>query len=87
MKGEYPEVTIEDWPILAGIPKSSQGSNEVIKGLFFFVFFFFNIFIYLTAPGLSAACGVYLPDQGSNLGPPALGAQSRSHWTTREVPD
>ena len=40
MKGEYPEVTIEDWPILAGIPKSSQGSNEVIKGLFFFVFFF-----------------------------------------------
>ena len=31
-------------------------------------FFFFNIFIYLTAPGLSVACGIYFPDQGSNLG-------------------
>ena len=26
-----------------------------------------------------------VPDQGSGLGP-ALGAQSLSHWTTREVP-
>ena len=24
------------------------------------------------------------PDQGSNPGPPALGAWSLSHWTTRE---
>ena len=31
------------------------------------------------------ACGIYFPDQGSNLGP-VLGAQSLSHWTTREVP-
>ena len=31
-----------------------------------------------------AACGIRLPDQGSNPGPPAL-AVSLSHWTTREV--
>ena len=35
---------------------------------------------------LVAACGIQFPDQGSNLGSPALGAQSLSHWTTREVP-
>ena len=31
-------------------------------------------------------CGIQFPDQGLNPGPPALGAQSFSHWTTREVP-
>ena len=36
---------------------------------------------------LVAACGIWFPNQGSNLGPlPALGAWSLSHWTTRGVP-
>ena len=52
-------------------------------------FFFLNIylFIYLSVLGLScgmrallvAACGI-------EPGPPALGAWSLNHWTTREVP-
>ena len=28
-----------------------------------------------------------MPDEGSNPGPPALGVQSLSHWTTTDVPD
>ena len=35
---------------------------------FLCISFFLNIFIYLTASGLSVACGIYFPDQGSNLG-------------------
>ena len=35
---------------------------------------------------LVSACGIQFPYQGSNLEPPALGVQSPSHWTTREVP-
>ena len=34
-----------------------------------------------------AAWGISFPDQGLNLGPPALGAWSDSPWTTREVPN
>ena len=52
--------------------------------------FFFNICFYLflwLCWVLVAACGIYFPDQGSNPRPPALGAWSLSHWTTREVPD
>ena len=30
---------------------------------------------------------VYFPDQGVNLGPPALGTQCLSHWINRELPD
>ena len=54
-------------------------------------FFFFNMFIYLTALGLS--CGIFwcdmwdvVPWSGIEPGLPALGAQSLSHWTTREIP-
>ena len=32
------------------------------------------------------ACGIQFPDQGLKPVPLALGAQSLSHWTTREVP-
>ena len=39
-----------------------------------------QIFIYLTA-----ACGIQLPDQGSNPGPPAPGVQRPILWTTREI--
>ena len=35
---------------------------------------------------LAMACWIELPDQGSNLGPPALRAWSFGHWTTRAVP-
>ena len=70
-----------DWDYIEPTNKSEVNERH------FYFFNLTNIFIYLTAPGLSAASGVYFPDQGSNLGPPALGAQSRSHWTTREVPD
>ena len=34
---------------------------------------------------LVLACGIQLPDQGLNPGPPALGASSLSHWTTSQV--
>ena len=49
--------------------------------------FIFKIFIYLAAPVLVAACMRDLvPQPGLGPGPPALGAQSLNHWTTREVP-
>ena len=35
---------------------------------------------------LLVACGIYFPDQESNLSPSALAAQSLSHWTAREAP-
>ena len=50
------------------------------------IFFFFWVFIFLTALGLS--CGILdlFPWPGIGHKPPALGAQSLSHWATREVP-
>ena len=60
----------------------NMNSLLVYKGLYswppllLYFFFSFLIFIHLAAPGLSwackllvAACGIYLPDWGSNLGP------------------
>ena len=35
---------------------------------------------------LVAACGIYFPDLGIKPRSPALGAQSLSCWTAREVP-
>ena len=35
---------------------------------------------------LVVPCGICFPDQELNPGPPALGVQRLSHWTTREVP-
>ena len=61
----------------------------------FFVldFFFQYLFIYLAALGLSCgmqdlSCGMWdlVPRPGIEPGPPALGARSLNHWTTREVP-
>ena len=63
--------------------------------------FFKKLFIYLAVQDLQlgqvgslvgaggilvGADGVLFPDQGSTLGLPALGVQSLSHWTTKEVP-
>ena len=44
------------------------------------------VFIYLTAPDLSCGMWDLAPCPGIEPRPPALGAQSLSHWTTREVP-
>ena len=38
-------------------------------------------------PGLSWGMWDLVPQPGIKPGPPALGAQSLSHWTTTEVPD
>ena len=56
------------------------GGTEVV----FFSFFlsFFN----LAALGLSCGMRDLVPWPGMEPGPPALGAQSLNHWTTREVP-
>ena len=51
--------------------------------------FFFKIYFYLfilTAPGLSCGMRDLVPRPGTESWPPALGAQSLTHWTTREVP-
>ena len=47
---------------------------------------FIYIFIYLAALGINYSMQYLVPPPGSELSPPALGAQSPSHWTTREVP-
>ena len=56
----------------------------------FFIFKF--IFIYLAAPSLSCSMWALsciisdlVPRPGVKPGPPALEAQSLSHWTTREI--
>ena len=51
-----------DWDYIEPTNKSEVNERH------FYVFNLKNIFIYLTAPGLSVACGIYFPDQGSNLG-------------------
>ena len=67
------------------------------------IYLFIYLFIYLGCAGsssrhvgfLAAACKLLVaarmrdlvPRPGIELGPPALGAQSLTHWTTREVPD
>ena len=50
------------------------------------VFFFFLTFIYLAAPGLSCSMWDLVPWPGMEPKLPALGVQSLSHWTIREVP-
>ena len=50
------------------------------------VHWFYYVFIYLAAPDRS--CGVWGLVPGPGIDPgglPALGTQSLSHWTTREV--
>ena len=47
---------------------------------------FKKYFIYLAVSGLSCGMRDLVPWPGIKPGPPALGAQSLRHWTTREVP-
>ena len=44
------------------------------------------LFIYLAAPGLTCGMQDLVPWPGIEPRPPAVGAQSLIHWTTREVP-
>ena len=44
------------------------------------------LFVYLSALDLSCSMWDLVPWPGTEPGPPALGAQSLSHWTTRKVP-
>ena len=60
--------------------------NCAVVWAFFFFFFFKFLFIYLSALGLSCSMWDLAPRPGIEPGPPALGAQGPSHWTTRELP-
>ena len=61
----------------------------------FFLNYLFVYYLFLAhAVSLVAACGILVaacmwdlaPQPETEPGPPALGAQSPTHWTTREVP-
>ena len=54
--------------------------------LLFVFIFFFNFFFFFAALGPSCSMWDTAPRPGIEPGPPALAAQSLSHWTTREVP-
>ena len=59
----------------------------ILGGYLSFYFYFLNyIFIYLAVLGLGCSTRDIVPWPGIKPGPPALGAQSLNHWTTREVP-
>ena len=47
-----------------------------------FLIFYFMLFIW----SCCTACGILVPQGGTELTPPALEAQSLNHWITREVP-
>ena len=44
------------------------------------------LFISLAVSGLSCYMGNLIPSLRMEPGPPTLGKQTPSHWTTREVP-
>ena len=48
--------------------------------------FIYLIFMYLAVPALSCGIKDLILGPGVEPGVPALGAQSLTHWTTREVP-
>ena len=62
--------------------------SKILRRSFSFSFFKKKSFIYfnLAALGLSCCMWDLAPCPGIEPRPPALGAQSLSHWTTREVP-
>ena len=73
------------------------GLLSVTVFLFFFflskkyigTYFFFFLIIYLfflAMPGLNCGMWDLVPWPGIEPGPPSLGAQNLSHWTTRETP-
>ena len=70
----------------AAVQRSAK--RNPARGLFpYFCIYLFTWYVgslVATRELLVAARRIYLPDQGWNPGPPALGARSLSHWTTRE---
>ena len=72
-------------PLLSPSPPAFNLSLH--QGLFFLFFkCSFVYLIYLSALGLSCGMWDLVPWPGIELGRPALGAWSLSHWTTREAP-
>ena len=70
-------------PCLQGV--YSLGDHNSLLNFFFLIlksFIYFN----LAALGLSYCMRDLAPCPGIEPRPPALGVQSLSHWTTREVP-
>ena len=61
-----------------------RGLSDSLWWICFFKLFYFYLSTWLCWV-LVAAGGIQFPDQGSNPGPPALGAQGPSHWTTRDI--
>ena len=53
-------VMVSSWPLIGGWAQFCFPLS--------LIFFFFWIFVYLAVPVLVAACGIWSPDQGSNLG-------------------
>ena len=69
------------------------GTEVIVRGLVSFPFLFFLYLFICLCRGFVATCGLFswgmwdlVPRPGIEPGPPALGMQSLSHWTTREVP-
>jgi len=67
-----------------GSKESDNWVTEQQQPLFYLLFFL--IFIYLAVLGLSCSMWDLVPWPGIKPKPPALGAQSPSYWTSREVP-
>ena len=63
-----------DWRCLSVRPLANYLPSQNLSTLI--------LFIYLAAPGLSCSMWDLVPLLGIE---PALGAQSLSHWTTREI--
>ena len=87
-RGSRPSILHQDQakPTPAGDPDSRPGAGTQET-------FLKKIFIYSSLPGLSCSmpalsCDMLdlVPRPGIEPRPPALGARSLSHWTTREVP-
>ena len=67
-----------NWLFCALLPSSAhRGALNTLKK---------KKFTYLAAPGLTCGIRDLVPPPGIEHRPPALGAQSLSHWTTKEVP-
>ena len=76
--------------------RAFSAASQLLGFLFVCLFVLFH----LAVPGLSCSLGIFrcgmqtlrcsiwdlVPWPGIKPGPPALGVQSLSHWTTREVP-
>ena len=65
-----------------------SASFQILWLCFIYLFLILKSFIYFNwaALGLSCCMQDLAPYPGIEPRPPALGAQSLSHWTTREVP-